>query len=321
MAGPAGFPLPAQGACYDDRAFPEASMTPLNRRDFLAGTLAGAGTLAVRGLAGEPAPASSRRAADRVPLGKTGLKVSRVGMGSGTSGWNGESNQTKLGHDGFARLVRHAYDRGLNFFDAADMYGSHAYYRKAFEKIPREDLVVATKINWRNVRTPAAAIDRFRVELGFDVLDIVLVHCATHGDWLGKGENGQERERRTLDGILEAKAKGIVRSAGVSCHGFDPLKAAVGAEGIDYHLVRINPFGDKMDAKPEEVVPVMRAMHDKGRAICGMKIIGEGALRDRVDESLKFVLGLGCVDTMTVGFEKTDEIDDLVGRMERILNA
>lgn len=309
-------------------------MTPMNRRQFVGRTIAGAGALAVApqllraepaaGKPGAPAAAPTdgrKRASDRIALGKTGLRVSRVGMGSGTVGWNHESNQTRLGIDGFEKLIRHGWERGLNFFDAADMYGSHAYFRKALEKLPREEYVVSTKISWRGVNKPAAAIDRFRLELGIDVLDIVLVHCVTDGDWAGAGEGKKGLERKTLDAILEAKAKGIVRAVGVSAHGLAPLKTAAETPGIDYHLVRINPAGEKMDGSPDEVVPVLRRMHDQGRAVCGMKIVGEGALRDRIDESLKFVLGLGCVDTMTVGFESAEQIDDFIGRMERALNG
>lgn len=300
-------------------------MSGLNRRDFIGRTLAGAGALPLLSrLAAAQAPetpAGRRRASDRVPLGKTGLKVSRFGMGTGTVGWEHESNQTRLGPDAFTGLVRHAYERGINFFDAADMYGSHAYYRKAFEKLPREEIVVATKINWRTAKTPSAAIDRFRLELGLDVLDVVLVHCATHAEWPKGGDEGKGRERRTLDAITAAKAKGIVRAVGVSCHGIEALRTAAETPGIDYHFVRINPAGVKMDAPPDQVAPVLKSLREAGRATVGMKIVGEGALKDRIDESLRYALALGTLDSMIVGFEKPDEIDDFTARMERILNG
>jgi aryl-alcohol dehydrogenase-like predicted oxidoreductase len=289
-------------------------MTALNRRQFAQQTLLGAGALALG--AGLPGREEKKLlATDRVPLGKTGLTVSRFGMGSGTNGWDRESNQTRAGIDSFTKLVRHAHERGINFFDAADMYGSHSYFRKALEGIPRDQLVLVTKINWRDTKTPAKALDRFRLELGMDVLDVVLVHCAETGDWPSR-----DKEKRTLAAIQEAKAKGIVRAVGVSCHGMEPLLAAAETPDLDYHLVRINHAGAVMDGKPEEVVPVIRKMHEKGRAVCGMKITGAGKLKDEIDQSLKFVLGLGCVDTMTVGFEKPPEIDDFIARMERVLN-
>src|SRR5262245_31098555 len=104
-------------------------MTTLNRRQFAQQTLLGAGALALG--AGLSAREEKKLlATDRVPLGKTGLKVSRFGMGSGTNGWDRESNQTRAGIDSFTTLVRHAHERGINFFDAADMYGSHSYFRK-----------------------------------------------------------------------------------------------------------------------------------------------------------------------------------------------
>ncbi len=291
-------------------------MTDLNRRQFVARTLGGAGALALGAalVKADDAQPQKKRATDLVPLGKTGLKVSRFGLGSGTNGWEHESNQTRAGIDSFVKLIRHAYDRGVNFFDAADMYGTHAYFRKALEGIPREKIVLVTKINWRETKTPAKALDRFRLELGMDYLDIALVHCAETGDWPNR-----DKEKKALAALREAKEKGIVKAIGVSCHGMEPLRTASEVPGLDYHLVRINHAGAVMDGKPDEVVPIIRKMHDAGRAICGMKINGAGQLKGRLDESLRFVLGLGCVDTMTIGFEKPEEIDDFIARMDRVL--
>jgi aryl-alcohol dehydrogenase-like predicted oxidoreductase len=291
-------------------------MTQLNRRQFVERTLLGAGALALGTGLSAAGEGEKKRASDRVPLGKTGLKVSRFGMGTGTNGWEHESNQTRAGIDSFVKVVRHAHQLGVNLFDAADMYGSHAYLKRALEGIPREDYVLVTKVNWREGKTPEKAIDRFRLELATDVLDVVLVHCAETGDWPQR-----DKEKRTLAAIQEAKSKGIVRAVGVSCHGMAPLTTALETPGLDYHLVRINHAGAIMDGKPEEVVPIIRKMHEKGRAVCGMKITGAGKLKDQVDASLKFVLGLGCVDTMIVGFERPEEIDDFQTRMERVLNG
>lgn len=288
----------------------------MNRREFVEKALLGAGALALGGKLTAKEERGRKSATDRVELGKTGLRVSRFGLGSGTNGWEHESNQTRAGVESFVKLVRHAYERGINFFDSADMYGTHAYFRKALKGIPREDIVLVTKINWRETKTPQKAIDRFRLELDMDVLDVLLVHCAETGDWPNR-----DREKKTLAAIQEAKSKGIVRAVGVSCHGLEPLKTAAETPGIDYHLVRINHAGAVMDGSPELVVPIIRKMHDQGRAICGMKINGAGKLKDQLDESLKFVLGLGCVDTMTVGFEKPAEIDDFIQRMDRALSA
>ena len=58
---------------------------------------------------------------EMVPLGKTGLKVSRVGIGTGMRGWQRKSNQTRLGKQKLEALLRGCYERGVRLFDMADL--------------------------------------------------------------------------------------------------------------------------------------------------------------------------------------------------------
>ncbi len=79
--------------------------------------------------------------------------------------------------------------------------------------------------------------------------------------------------------------------------------------------MRINPIGAVMDADPDTVVSVLRQMKSSGKAIIGMKILGQGALRDRQDEALKFALGLNLLDAFTIGAESIPEQNDLIRRI------
>ena len=54
-----------------------------------------------------------------IPLGRTGMKVSRMCLGTGMKGWNQESNHTRMGKEKFHALIRYAYDRGIRVFDLA----------------------------------------------------------------------------------------------------------------------------------------------------------------------------------------------------------
>src|SRR5947209_6246259 len=102
-------------------------MPDLSRRDFLGQSAAAVGAVAAAGLVAgaAPAPRKLRSGADQVTLGKTGIKLSLLGIGTGSTGVRHSSNQVKLGQDKFARLVRHAFDRGITYIDTADQYGSH----------------------------------------------------------------------------------------------------------------------------------------------------------------------------------------------------
>jgi hypothetical protein len=84
---------------------------------------------------------------------------------------------------------------------------------------------------------------------------------------------------------------------------------------------RINPYGMSMDGPPEQVAPVLKAIHDAGKGVVGMKIMGEGRLRnddERRDASVKYALTLGCVDVLNVGCETVAEVDDLAARVRRV---
>jgi len=258
--------------------------------------------------AAPPSLAKKVTAADVVTLGKTGIKTSRLAMGTGTVGFGHHSNQTSLGVTGLSDLLLNGYDRGLTFFDSADAYGSHPHVAEALKHVSRDKVTVLTKTFARDPDGARADLDRFRRELGTDYIDICLIHCVTEGDWT-------ERFRGVMDVLSEAKQKGIIRSHGVSCHSFEALRAAAKSPWVEVDLARINPVGAHMDASPEEVVGVLKEMKAAGKGLIGMKILGQGALRSRVDDALRYALSLGVLDAFTIGAESRKEQEDLISRI------
>ncbi len=257
---------------------------------------------------------------ETITLGKTGIKTTLLGMGTGYSGYNRSSNITRAGVA--ESLIRTAYEKGIRYFDCADSYGTHPFTAAALKGIPRENYTLGTKM-WitsggipeNEKGYPEVIIDRFRKELNTDYFDIIQLHCMTEGNWTDK-------YKRYLDGLENLKAKNIIRAHGVSIHGFDALKTAAETQWVDVIHVRINPFGDAMDKKdPALVVPVIEKFHKAGKGVIGMKLIGGGSLRDdpkKVEESLKFVLGLGTVDLIIVGFELPEQIDNYIDRIKQV---
>jgi 1-deoxyxylulose-5-phosphate synthase len=223
-------------------------------------------------------------ASDTVTLGKTGIKTSRLAMGTGTVGSGHHSHQTALGVGGLSTLLLNGYDNGLRFFDAADSYGSHPHVAEALKHVPRDK------------------------ELGTDYLDICLMHCVTEADWT-------EQFKGVMDVLSEAKEKGIIRTHGSSCHSIEALRAAAKSTWVEVDLVRMNPIGSHMDADPKTVADVLREMRAAGKGIVGMKILGQGDLRARQDEALKYALSLGLLDAFTIGAESKVEQQDLIRRI------
>jgi len=280
----------------------------IHRTSLAAGALlVGAKAMAARIAAMVPL-AQKYSANDTVTLGRTGIQTSRLAMGTGTVGSGGHSHQTALGMDGLSRLLLNGYDNGLRFFDAADSYGSHPYVAKALKGVDRTKVTLLTKSWARDAAGMQADLDRFRRELGTDHIDIVLMHCLTEADWT-------TRYRGAMDMLSEAKQKGIIRAHGCSCHSIEALRAAAKSPWVEVDLARMNPVGAVMDADPETVASVLREMRASGKAVVGMKILGQGALRTRQDEAIKYALGMGLLDAFTIGAETIDEQKDLMRRI------
>ena len=289
-------------------------MSILTRRQFLASTSVAAAGSALSGrvaAAAPPAtvlPAQIKTGVDTMTLGKSGIKTSVLGIGTGT---NGGREQRDLGTDRFVRLVREAYDRGIRYIDTADMYKTHGMVKAAIKELPKGELFVQTKIWARNAKQAESDLDRVRQELGMETLDTLLIHCMTKEHW-------NVDLRPVIDVYLKAKEKGQIRALGVSCHSLQALEVAADTPEIDVHLVRINPFEKKMDGEPDKVSAQMARMHADNRGVIGMKIFGEGLFKSREErlESIKYVLGLGTVQAFTIGFSKIEHIDETLKLIE-----
>jgi aryl-alcohol dehydrogenase-like predicted oxidoreductase len=283
----------------------------MNRREFMAkAALTGAAVLGSKPLARAMGVSLSQRfaATDTVTLGKTGITTSRLAMGTGTYGFGHTSRQTQLGTRGLSELLLSGYDQGLRFLDSADAYGSHAGVSEALKSVERDRVTVLTKSWSRDPDSIRADLDRFRRELKTDYIDIFLMHCLTENDWT-------ERYKGVMDVLSEAKQKGIIRAHGCSCHSIGALRAAAKSPWVEVDLARINPIGSHMDADPITIVSVLREMRASGKGIIGMKILGQGDLRNRQDEAIKYALSLGVLDAFTIGAESRSEQRDLVRRI------
>jgi len=285
----------------------------MHRREFLirSTTAAGAAWLsskAILNAIAEQTLSTKFSASDTVTLGSTGIKTSRLAMGTGTVGSEHHSHQTALGVKGLSDLLLNGYDHGLRFFDAADSYGSHPHVAEALKHVQRDKVTVLTKSWARDAAGMRADLDRFRRELGTDYLDVCLMHCVTEADWT-------DRFRGAMDTLAEAKQKGIVRAHGCSCHSIEALRAAARSPWVEIDLARINPVGAYMDADPAIVVGVLKEMKAAGKAVVGMKILGQGTLRTRQDEAIKYALSLGLLDAFTIGAESKQEQEDLIRRI------
>jgi len=282
-------------------------MAHCSRRNFLktglaAGVLAGTGTLPVRAARGT--------ATDWVTLGKSGVKVTRLALGTGTM--SGQV-QRELGQEGFNRLVRHAYDNGIRFFETSETYGEmHKMLGVALKGIPRDSYRLMSKVTTRPGVDPQDKIDELRKLANTDYFDIMLMHYQHVATWPGDTARWQ-------DGIAEAQVKKAVVGRG-----------APGNQWLQIAMIRMNHKGVKMDAEDfatgglgnvNEVVEHTRQVHQQGLGVISMKLVGEGAFTTREDRqaAMKFAFNKAGVDSVTVGYKSTAEIDEAIENLNLAL--
>lgn len=282
----------------------------MKRREFIKYTALTASAVTLSPFARVLAYDAKRKYAnDVVTLGKTGIRVSRLAMGTGTHGFNYQSDQSRMsGGSGLPDLLHAAFDHGINFWDSADRYGTHPDLKEALKTIPREKIVILTKAESTSADEMESDLDRFRKEIGTDYIDIILLHMMTESDW-------PMRKQGAMEVLEKARQDGTIRAHGVSCHTFGALQAAANSDWVQVDLARINPAGVIMDADVSAVSKVLNKMHGDGKGVVGMKIFGAGRLVDKRDDCLKYVLGLDFVDAFTIGQRGQDEMVDLLERI------
>jgi len=311
-------------------------MADPTRRQFLQASLAIASAAALSPaliaaeqttVATASAPAAGKRTAtDQVTLGNTGIKLSRLGMGTGSE--NGRT-QKALGKDAFIALIHYAFDQGITHFDTCDRYETMEWMADALKGLPREKLFIQSKITG----TPAdamAAIENERKRLNTDYIDSMLIHSQTTANW-----TALDNWKRVMDGFNKALDKKLIHAKGASCHNLPALAAAVESDFHQVHLVRVNPQGKYVDGPSgggytaKETFPVepvlehLKTLKSKNRGVIGMKIMGNGLFTDAADreKSIRFAMSLKELDAVVMGFKTRGEIDEAISRINAALAA
>jgi len=256
-----------------------------------------------------------------VTLGKSGVNVTRLAFGTGTL--SGQT-QRKLGQDQFTRLVRHAYDRGIRFFETSETYGEmHTMLGVALKGIPRDTYRLMSKVTTREGVNPLEKIDALRKLANTDYFDVMLMHWQHVATW-------PTDTVRWQDGILEAQSKKVVVGHGASVHGLPALRRFPGNTWLEIAMIRMNHKGTQMDAEDyntsgvgnvSEVVTHVKQVRREGIGVISMKLVGEGAFTTREDRqaSMRFAFNHAGVDCVTLGYKNTAEVDEAIENLNLAL--
>jgi aryl-alcohol dehydrogenase-like predicted oxidoreductase len=293
-------------------------MTHYSRRDFIktglaTGALATAGNLPLR--------ADRQTATDRVNLGKTNVKVTRLAFGTGTMGGR---VQRELGQDQFTKLVRHAHDRGIRFFETSESYAEmHKMLGIALQGVPRDSYQLMSKVTTRDGVDPQEKIDELRKLANTEYFDVLLLHYQHTSTWPTDSLKWQ-------DGVQEAQSKKVVLVRGASVHGLPALRQVPENKWLELAMIRMNHKGTRMDAEDydtagpgnvSEVVTHVKQIRKQGMGVISMKLVGEGAFTNREDRqaAMKFAFKNAGVNAVTVGYKNTAEVDEAIENLNLAL--
>jgi len=289
-----------------------------SRRDLLKTGLAAAGLAATGSV---PVLAARGTATDWVTLGKSDVKVTRLAFGTGS--FSGQV-QRDLGQEQFTTLVRYAYDHGIRFFETAESYGEmHKMLGVALKGIPRDSYRLMSKVTTHEGVNPQQKIDELRKLANTEYFDVMLLHWQHVASW-------PTDSMRWQDGILEAQSKKAVIGHGASVHGLPALRQVPGNKWLDVAMIRVNHKGKSMDAEDyntsgpgnvSEVVTHVKQVRSEGMGVISMKLVGEGTFTKREDRqaAMKFAFKNAGVDSVTVGYKNTAEIDEAIANLNLAL--
>ena len=291
-------------------------MARYSRREFIRTSLA-AGALATTGTF--PLLAAGAKATDWVTLGKSGVKVTRLAFGTGS---RGGSVQRNLGQEQFTSLVRHAYDRGIRFFETSDTYDEmHSMLGIALRGLPRDSYRLMSKVT-TDSGDPQRRFDDLRRQANTDYFDIMLLHVQQTATW-------PTDSARWQDGILKAESRKIILSHGASVHGLPALRQVPGNKLLKVAMIRMNHIGTRMDNEDNswddrgivpEVVDHVHQARKSGLGIISMKLVGEGIFNheDR-QKAMRFAFQNAGVDCVTLGYKSPAEVDEAIDNLNLAL--
>ena len=307
----------------------------INRRSFLktSGTItAGVALLNFNSVStaqtSEKISQSILTATDQVELGKTGIMLSRLGFGCGT---NSGAIQREMGQEHFNRMIRHAYENGITYFDSAESYHTHTWLKEALKGIPREKLFIQTKIpGWgiKNADEAFSRIEGYLKELGTDYIDSLLIHCQTDAEW-------NQKARPIMDGISKAKEKKMIRTHGISAHSIPALRTGLAEKWCETMLIRLNPQGHITDSETAAwnapssvdfiptVVDLIKKINHAGKGTIAMKLVGNGDFKKASDreKAMRFAMNIKELNAAVIGFKNTEEVDESIERMNNALKT
>lgn len=246
-----------------------------------------------------------------VDLGKTGLRISKLGFGEVDFG---EKDPFHLSpKEGYRTLIE-AYKLGVNFWDSSDDYDTHPLGASALRLLPRKNIVISYKTSAKNEREANRSLKKFLEELDTDYIDIFLLHCV-QSNWM----KGCRRMLKELDAM---RAAGTVRAIGLSTHSVTVVREAALIDQVDVILTIcckaspavIDKYVPIEDGTIREMYAAIKLAHENQKGTIAMKVLGgrvkgpAPTLVRKYQRSIGSIARLDFVDAILVGMSNLGEV-------------
>lgn len=211
--------------------------------------------------------------------------------------------QANLSLQNSAKLMRQAFELGINFFDTAEMYKTQGYIGEAFKGADCDQVVIATKSMASDYKAMQASVEQSLRELKRDYIDIYHLHAARVG-----GEVFAERAG-ALECLLDYKQKGYVRAVGISTHSVTATCAAAEQDEIDIVFPIINKMGmGIINGTRAEMEAAIAKAAQAGKGVYAMKVLAGGHLIEEAVAAINYVRALPGMVSLAVGVVKEEEL-------------
>ena len=236
---------------------------------------------------------------DKYILGNSGISVSKLCFGSLTMG----PLQVNLTPSEGGRLLIHGFEKGINFVDTAELYGTYEHIKFALGEIKREEYVIATKSYSYDKKTAEESFTKALREIDTDYIDIFLLHEQESAHTL-------RGHQEALEYFLRMKEQGYIRALGISTHTIEAVRASLNIKEIEILHPIVNMLGlGIQDGSIETMIDLLNDCYNRGKGIYGMKPLGGGHLIKDFKKSFDFVLSQRCLHSVAIGMQSEEEID------------
>ena len=228
-------------------------------------------------------------------LGKTNMKVNRVGFG-------GIPIQ-RITQEETNKVINELIDKNVNFIDTARAYTiSEEYIGNAIEG-KREKFFIATKSMARDYESMKQDIEISLKNLKTDYIDLYQIHNLKPEEYKTIFD-----ENKAYKALLEAKEEGKIKYIGITSHSLETIEKSIGDEKFSTIQFPYNMIEDQADE-------VFKKANKKDIGIIVMKPLAGGAIDD-AKLAIKYILSKDYIDVVIPGMESIEQVRENVSVLQ-----